>query len=250
MKKLHRLIVTSDAYRQVATRDAVREREDPDNVWLGRMNVRRLEAEGLRDAMLSVSGKMTEKLYGTPVPVMLNEEGQAVLGIDSNDTAGRPTGKIIPLGADAFRRSVYVQARRTRPLGMLETFDAPNMMEPNCTERPSTTVSPQSLLLMNNGYMREYAEYFAQRLQTESPGDLRKQVARAFSLAYGRTASAAEVERSVKFVEAQTSSYREHPAPLEYAVGQASKTNADPGLLGLAAFCHALMSANEFLYVD
>ncbi len=55
---------------------------------------------------------------------------------------------------------------------------------------------------------------------------------------------------AVEFVSAQTAYYKAHPAPLEYAVGPPSKTNAEPALLGLAAFCHALMSANEFLYVD
>jgi len=170
--------------------------------------------------------------------------------VDTTDTAGRQTGKFIPLNGEDLRRSVYVQARRTRTLNMLETFDAPNMTECSCTERTSTTVSPQSLLLMNNGYMREYAEYFAERLQKETPADLKTQIDHAFRLAYARHPSAKEAARSAEFVNAQTAYYKEHPSPLEYAVGPASKTNADPSLLGLAALCHALMSANEFLYVD
>ena len=249
LKQFHRLIMTSEAYRQSSRRDESRERIDPDNTWLSRMNVRRLEAESMRDAMIDVCGKLTDKLGGPPVPVMFNEEGQAVLGIDTTDTAGRPSGKVIPMNGEDFRRSVYVQARRTRPLGMLETFDAPSMMDCMCSERPSTTVSPQSLLLMNNGYMREFAEAFAARLRSESP-ELKSQVTRAFSLAYSRRPSTAEVEAGIRFVGEQTASYKAHPAPLEYAVGAPSKTNADPELLGLAALCHALMSANEFLYVD
>jgi len=250
MKKLHRLIMTSEAYRQVSTRDAAKERIDPDNALLGRMNVLRMEAEAMRDSMLFVSGKLLDKAGGSPIPVMLTEEGQAVLGVDTTDTAGRQTGKFIPLNGEDLRRSVYVQARRTRTLNMLETFDAPNMTECSCTERTSTTVSPQSLLLMNNGYMREYAEYFAERLQKETPADLKTQIDHAFRLAYARHPSAKEAARSAEFVNAQTAYYKEHPSPLEYAVGPASKTNADPSLLGLAALCHALMSANEFLYVD
>jgi mono/diheme cytochrome c family protein len=250
MKKLHRLIMTSEAYRQVSTRDAAKERIDPDNALLGRMNVLRMEAEAMRDSMLFVSGKLLDKAGGSPIPVMLTEEGQVVLGNDTTDTAGRQTGKFIPLNGEDLRRSVYVQARRTRTLNMLETFDAPNMSECSCTERPTTTVSPQSLLLMNNGYMREYAEYFAERLQKEAPSDLKAQIDRAFRLAYGRHPSAKETARSTDFVNAQTAFYKEHPSPLEYAVGPASKANADPSVLGLAALCHALMSANEFLYVD
>ncbi|QIF05258.1 PSD1 and planctomycete cytochrome C domain-containing protein [Roseimicrobium sp. ORNL1] len=249
MKKLHRLIMTSEAYRQSSTRDANKERLDPDNALLSRMNVRRLEAESLRDSMLAVSGKLAPHLAGKPVPVMANEEGQVVIGQDTSDTAGRPSGKIIPLNGEEFRRSIYVQVRRSKPLGMLETFDAPTMVEPNCSERPSTTVSPQSLMLMNSGYMREYAQYFATRLQKECANDVKAQVTLAFRLAYGR-APQADVEAGVKFVEEQAAFYKTHPAPLEYAVGPPSKQNADPSLLGLAALCHALMSANEFLYVD
>ncbi len=250
MKKLHRLIMTSEAYRQASTRDANKERIDPDNALLSRMNVRRLEAESLRDSMLAVSGKLAPAISGKPVPVMANEEGQVVIGQDATDTAGRPSGKIIPLHGEEFRRSVYVQVRRSKPLGMLETFDAPTMVEPNCSERPSTTVSPQSLMLMNSGYMREYAQYFAMRLQKESAGDVKGQVSLAFRLAYGRVPQEADVAAGMKFVEEQVAFYKTHPAPLEYAVGAPSKENADPALLGLAALCHALMSANEFLYVD
>ena len=106
---------------------------------------------------------------GAPVPVMFNEEGQAVIGIDTTDTAGRPSGKVIAMNGEDFRRSIYVQVRRTRPLGMLETFDAPSMMEANCNERPNTTVSPQSLLLMNNGSMREFAQTSPCACSTKRP---------------------------------------------------------------------------------
>jgi hypothetical protein len=250
MKKLHRLIMTSEAYQQCSTRDGTKERIDPDNALLSRMNVVRLEAEAMRDSMLFVSGKMLEKAGGPPVPVMLNEEGQVVLGVDTTDTAGRQTGKYIPLNGEDLRRSIYIQVRRTRPLNMLETFDAPAMTDCNCMERPSTTVSPQSLLLMNNGYMREYAEHFAERLQKENVGNLKAQVDRAFRLCYGRHPSAAETGRSLQFVNAQTAWYKEHPSTLEYATAPTPKDNADPALLGLTALCHALMSANEFLYID
>ncbi|HEY2572854.1 MAG TPA: DUF1553 domain-containing protein, partial [Verrucomicrobiaceae bacterium] len=246
----HRLIMTSTAYRQSSRRDPAKEKQDPDNLLLGRMNERRIEAESLRDAMLFVSGKLNSKSGGTPVPVMFNEEGQSVIGIDTTDSAGRPSGKLIAMNGEDFRRSIYVQVRRTRPLGILETFDAPSMMEANCNERPNTTVSPQSLLLMNNGSMREFAQYFAQRLQREAPDDLAAQSARAVRLCYGRVPGEPEVKACVAFVNAQTKFYQSHPAPLEYAVGPPSKTNADPSLLGLAALCHVLMSGNEFLYVD
>ena len=251
LKRLHRMILTSRTYLQNSRRDDEKERIDPDNLWFSRMNLRRLEAETLRDALLAVSGQINDHLGGPPVPVMFSETGQVVLGIDTTDSAGRQTGKYLALNGEEFRRSIYVQARRSRPLEMFAAFDAPAMTEANCEIRPITTVSPQSLLLMNNGYMREYAQFFAQRVQREAPeGDLRAQVAQAFQLAFSRTPSMSEVEGAVAFVKEQTAHYEAHPAKLEYVTAPVEKENAPAGLLGLAALCHALISSNEFLYVD
>lgn len=250
LKPLHRLILMSRTYRQMSARDSLRDRVDPDNAFLSRMNVRRLEAESLRDAMLTVAGRLVRSFGGKPVPVMLNTEGQAVLGLDTTDTAGRPSGKFLSLNGEDFRRSIYVQNRRTRPLEMFNTFDAPAMMEANCETRPVTTVSPQSLLLMNNGYMREYAGHFAKRVAAEHPSDVQAQARRAIELAYSRASSMSEVANASDFISAQTAHYKANPAPLEVAVGPVDKQPAAPELLGLAALCHALMSANEFLYID
>ncbi len=249
LKNLHRLIMTSAAYRQSSKRDAERERIDPDNRLLSRQNARRLEAETLRDALLDVGGKLNTKITGEPVPVMFDEQGQIVIGIDTTDTAGRPTGKYIPLNGEEFRRSLYVQVRRSKPFEMFATFDAPTM-EPNCTDRSITTVSPQSLLLMNNTYMREYASFFAQRLQSECGPDLEKQMERAWRLAYGRAPSMVEIEGAQAYVKAQTAYYVKNPTAFDVAVGPVAKKPASPEVLGLAALCHALMSSNEFLYVD
>ncbi|MFM7605049.1 MAG: DUF1553 domain-containing protein [Prosthecobacter sp.] len=249
LKQLHRLIMTSRTYRQASTRDEKRDMIDPDNFYLSRMNVRRLEAETLRDSLLAISGKLNPKIGGSPVPVMFNEEGQVVIGIDTTDTAGRPTGKIIPMNGDEFRRSIYVQARRSRPLEMFATFDAP-LMEPSCDARAVTTVSPQSLLLMNSATMRVHAQQFAQRVQSEGGKDLPDQVRLAWKLVNGRAASEADVQQSVEFVKSQTEFYKVNPTPLEVQLGAPSKTIGDPAFLGLTALCHALMSSNALLYVD
>lgn len=248
-KHLHRLIMTSRTYRQASTRDATRDRIDPDNHYLSRMSVRRLEAETLRDSLLAISGKLNPKMGGAPVPVMYNEEGQVIIGIDTTDTAGRPTGKIIPLNGEEFRRSVYVQVRRSRPLEMFAAFDAP-IMDPSCDLRAVTTVSPQSLLLMNNSTMRAHAAQFAHRLQAEGGKDVSDQVRLAWRLVDGRVPSEADVQQSVEFIREQTAYYQTHPTPLESRVGTVEKKPADPALLGLTALCHALMSSNALLYVD
>ncbi len=250
LKELHRLIMSSRTYQQSSRRDAERERIDPDNRLLSRMSVLRLEAETLRDSLLAVSGKLNPKLDGPAVPVTFNEEGGIVIGIDTRDTAGRQTGKFVALNGAEYRRSIYVQARRSMPLEMFAAFDAPAMTDANCAARPVTTVSPQSLLLMNNSYMREHAQDFAKRLMAECGSDVEKQVQRAWKLAYSREPSMADAQAAVEFVKAQIAHYQANPAKLEHAIGPAEKNDAAPEWLGLAALCHALMSSNGFLYVD
>ncbi|MDP1587759.1 MAG: DUF1553 domain-containing protein, partial [Prosthecobacter sp.] len=249
LKHLHRLIMTSRTYRQSSTRDEKRDLIDPDNTLLSRMNVRRLEAEILRDSLLAISGRLNPKIGGAPVPVMFNEEGQVVIGIDTTDTAGRPTGKYLAMNGEEFRRSIYVQARRSRPLEMFATFDAPTM-EPSCDVRSVTTVSPQSLLLMNSAIMRVHAQQFAQRAQAEGGKELADQIRLAWKLVHGKAPSESDVQQSVEFVQAQTEFYQANPTSLEVQLGAPSKTPADPALLGLTALCHALMSSNALLYVD
>lgn len=250
LKNLHRLILTSTTFRQSSLRDANRDLIDPDNRLLSRMNVLRLEAETLRDSFLAVSGKLNAKLGGSPVPVTFNEEGQIIIGIDTRDTAGRQTGKHVGLNGEEYRRSIYVQARRSTPLEMFATFDAPAMTDANCASRPVTTVSPQSLLLMNNGYMREHAQDFAMRVQKEAGADVEKQVQRAWLLSISRSPSMADLQDAMEFVQKQTEYYKANPTKLEHVAGPIEKNNADPALLGLTALCHALLSSNAFLYVD
>ena len=124
------------------------------------------------------------------------------------------------------------------------------MTDANCASRPVTTVSPQSLLLMNNGYMREYAQDFAKRLLTEVPADIEKQVTRAWQLCYSRSPSMADQQAAVEFVKSQTAHYQTHPAKFEHVSGPPEKVDAKPEELALSALCHALISSNAFLYVD
>ncbi len=113
LKRLHKLIMLSTAYRQASSRSDAQDAVDPDNRLYGRKSLLRLEAETLRDTLLAISGKLNAKMFGPPVPVMADEVGQFVVGIE-NLNAGRPQG-VIPLRGEEFRRSVYVQVRRSRP---------------------------------------------------------------------------------------------------------------------------------------
>ncbi len=150
LKKLHKLMMTSTTYKQMSRRDLAKDALDPDNRLLHRMNLQRLEAESVRDAMLVVTGKLNPKAFGPPVPVRENDVGMVVVGKGIKDLA-RGTVKEEPLPeGEVHRRSVYVQVRRSMPLGVLETFDGA-ALEPNCEIRHNSTATPQSLLLLNGG---------------------------------------------------------------------------------------------------
>ncbi|MBA4020514.1 MAG: hypothetical protein C0483_25415 [Pirellula sp.] len=236
LKRLHKLMLTSTAYRQSSQRTSQLEAVDPDNLLLGRMSIRRLEAETLRDAVLAVSGKLNQKLFGPPVPVSPDETGQVVIAVDTRDTAGRPTSKKVDLGEEPNRRSIYIQSRRSLPLGMLETFDAP-VMTPNCECRASSTVTPQSLLLMNSEFIVLQSTEFAKRLRAAAPEDLPAQLREGARLAFGHAPSESELREAAEFVKAQTAALA--PVAKAAAAEQA-----------LACYCQALLSANQFLYVD
>ena len=238
IKRLHKMLMTSTAYRQSSQRSEEYDVVDPDNLLYGRMPVRRLEAETIRDSVIAVTGKLKTDLYGQPVPVKEDEVGQIVVGIANVDSAGRQ-GKDVKMDDRQFRRSIYITVSRSKPLAVLDMFDAPKM-EPNCEKRSSSTVAPQSLLMMNSGFMLEHAEYFAERLEQEHAGDKPKQVKLAWILAFGKEPSAEEVQQSVEFIDLQVSQFK------------TSKENAGktPEKLALATFCQALFSSNGFLYVD
>lgn len=138
LKKLHRLIMTSTVWRQV---------RDPQASF--RTNLIRLEAETIRDRMLAATGELDLALFGRPVKIKEDDTGQIVV-------AGNQT-----------RRTMYVQARRSRPVAMLQSFDAP-VMETNCESRVNSTVATQSLMLLNGQFILERAARLANRSAKEA----------------------------------------------------------------------------------
>ncbi|HTU19652.1 MAG TPA: PSD1 and planctomycete cytochrome C domain-containing protein [Gemmataceae bacterium] len=238
LKDLHRRIMTSSAYRQSSRRDPNAARLDPDNRLLGRMSVRRLEAEAIRDSILAVSGRLHYKMFGEPVPVRENEVGQVVVGKGKKDLArGTTVAAPLPEG-EIDRRSVYVQVRRSLPLGIMEAFDAATT-EPNCECRNSSTVAPQALLLMNNDFLVEQSQAFAARLAREAGNDPRGQMIRAWQLAFGVEPTTEEISGTLLFLDRQADRHR-----------AATSKSGDPRRQALATFCQALLSSNRFLYVD
>ncbi|MCA9090698.1 MAG: DUF1553 domain-containing protein [Planctomycetaceae bacterium] len=239
LKALHRQIMTSAAYRQssVTTEDV--RRVDPDNQLYSRFPLQRLESEVLRDAMLVVTGKFNPKPFGPPIPVMEDSVGQIVLGKENLDGERKPVDKV-DLGGEEFRRSVYIQERRTRIYSMFETFDAPTV-SPNCERRETSTVAPQSLFFMNSDLVLEFAMHFADRLQAEAPGSLESQIRLAWQLAYGDSPGEDEVQQARSLIEREQTLIHEHDSKLN----ETEVTRS-----ALSVFCQALLSSNRFLYVE
>ena len=243
LKRLHRMIVTAAAYRQVSTRREELEAIDPDNRLLGRMHVHRLEAETLRDSLLALAGQLSSKMYGDPVPVSPDVSGQMIiLSVNRFNSAGQVVRGPTDLGEEVFRRTLYIQVRRSMPLGMLELFDLP-AMTPNCERRASSTVAPQALLMMNNPLVVREALAFAAQVQRDAGADPAAQFQLAWRIAFGHPPSDREVRTGVKFLNEQANAVRAAPAK--------PKAGApDPAMAALAHLCQALLSSNAFLYVD
>ena len=243
IKRLHRLMTTSTAYRQASAHTSQGDALDPDNRLLSRMSVRRLTAESVRDAILVVNGTINHKLGGPAVPVMLDEDGQVVVGIENLNGENRP-GPIIPLNGEEYRRSVYVQVRRSRPLAVLDTFDLPTL-DPNCTVRTSSTVAPQSLLLMNSDFVLGAARQLTERLNSAVGADPNERIRLAWRLLFGRLPTDGEQQSASQFVIDEL-------ARLTTAAEAITdpKQKPDPHQWAWTAFCQALLGSNEFLYVD
>ena len=138
LKKLHRTIMTSATWRQARTQSAP-----------FRQSLPRLEAEVLRDRMLAASGRLDRRLFGQPLKIKRDASGQVI--VDGEQT----------------RRSLYIQVRRSQPVAMLQTFDAP-VMETNCESRAHSTVATQSLMLLNGPFILDQAAKLADRVSQEA----------------------------------------------------------------------------------
>lgn len=229
LKHLHRVMMTSMTYRQSSAKRPEGDRLDAANALYWRMNVRRLEAETLRDAILMTTGKLNLTPYGSPVPVYEDANAQVVVGMEKPTSDGLEN-----------RRSVYVLQRRTTPVYQLAAFDAPQM-EPNCELRNVSTVAPQSLLMMNSAFLVGQSQFFAQRILQSGASDAARQVQSAWRLAYGTEPSAADAADLAAYLTEQTAQLAKLPV---------KKGDASPAEKALASLCQVLLGSNRFLYVD
>jgi hypothetical protein len=241
LKSLHRLIMLSSAYRQSSVNDASL-RADPENRFYARFKMRRLDAETLRDSMLAATGTLVQASYGPPSGIGRDPQGRVITGIDKGTIT---THKVDPAGADDFRRSIYVQVRRSKPVTVLDTFDAPTM-SPNCEMRSQTTVAPQSLLLMNDTFVLDSSRRLADRVTAEAPNDRAKQLQRVWSLLYSKPATDADIAKCLNYLDEQTKALTQYHHDIQHAKGVVP----NPPQEAMASLCQILCSSNRFLYVE
>jgi hypothetical protein len=201
LKPIHKLIMTSAAYMQTSQTDEARLKLDRDNKLCWHYPGRRLEAEVIRDAVLAVSGQLDAKMYG---PGTLD-----------------PASK---------RRSIYFTVKRSKLVPMMVIFDAPEALG-GMAERPTTTIAPQALHLLNSPQMRDAARSFARRFAAVP---LDAVVRTGYQAALARLPSREELQDGVAFIEQQQASY---PGP-------------QPREAALTDFCQVLLCLNEFVYVE
>lgn len=238
LKQWQRNVVTSRVYRQRSDKNEALWQIDPDNRLLGRMPVRRLDSEAMRDALLATSGQLSSKRYGVPVPVAPDEVGQFILANDNRDSAGRPSGKQADLGEEALRRTLYVQVRRSMPLSILEPFDHP-VMAPNCEQRAQSTVPTQSLVLMNSQFAAEAAEAMLKPMTLEAGEEVDARIRWAFRRIWLREPNEEELLGARNLVIMSPGETPENEAAAKEE--QASRWTA---------LCHALLCSTRYVVIE
>jgi hypothetical protein len=194
MKKLHRLIVTSATYRQASRERADLRAKDPQNRLLGRQNRLRLDAEIIRDAALSASGLLTEKIGG---PGVYPPQPAGVFSFTQSKHPW-PESK----GPDRYRRGMYTYIWRQSQHHLLTTFDGADA-QTACTRRVRSNTPLQALHMANDPIFVEFAEALGKRVQAEGPDDDAGRVGYAFRLCFARPPTDAERERVLRYLSAQ-----------------------------------------------
>jgi hypothetical protein len=210
LKAIHRLILTSATYRQSSTLRDHAHAIDANNRYLWRMNPKRLEAEGLRDAILAVSGLLNREMGGPGFQDFSTYVHNSQF-YNMRD----------PVGETFHRRSLYRMWIRSGRSPFLDVFDCP---DPSATapKRAVTTTPLQSLTLMNNSFVLRMANALGDRMKQSAESDLSGEVVHAFQWGFGRTPTDDENREAVALIKAH----------------------------GRSAFARALLNSSEFLYVD
>ncbi|MBP3960741.1 PSD1 domain-containing protein [Gemmata sp. G18] len=227
-KRLHRLIMLSDTYRQSSIHPKQDEyaRRDAGNKFWWHAERRRLDAEALRDTLLFAGGNLKlDKIGGPSFAPEIPPDALEGLSMKGNAWKASPA-------AEQGRRSVYIFAKRGLLPPLLTTFDLPDTTLPSC-QRDVTTVPTQSLALLNNPFVHEQSAALAKRIGIKK--ESKEQVICVWRSALGRDPRDAEVAAALVHLEKQAKTFASRP---------------DPALDALASLCHVLLNTNEFMYVD
>jgi len=222
MKAVHRLIVTSAAYRQASTPDAGNAAIDRDNKYLWRYPLRRLEAEAVRDAVFYVAGKLDRTMGGPEFDY--------------------------PLGLTVARRSLYFRHAAEKQMEFLTIFDAASVTE--CYERKHAIVPQQALALINSELTLKNARILARSLTGTTNGDTSAFIIAAFEQVLSRPPTAAELGECVTFLSEQTR--RLQQAKLAGQAGltpDGSLPAPDAALRARENLVHVLLNHHEFVTI-
>jgi mono/diheme cytochrome c family protein len=218
VKKMHRLIMLSNAYRMSSEVTAEKSEKDPENRLLSRFTMRRMTVEEVRDSLLQLDGSLDLTMGGTL------QKGQ---GTDNEFSDGRKS--LHP--DDSKRRTVYLPLRRSNLATLLTLFDFGDATTSN-ELRSQTNVAPQALFMMNSKFVAERSQSLAKRLLEGDTADDRR-VSRAWFTVLGREPSREETE-----------------AGLEYVRRFLSKSSDDGArLLAWSSLCRSLIASNDFIYI-
>ena len=224
MKPLHKLILMSNTYRMSSQGNAVAHTRDPLNQTFWRHDIRRLNAEEIRDSILAVSGVFNPKMYGPGVYPEISDEVKA-----GQSSPGSGWGTSTP--EDQVRRSIYVHVKRSLVLPILADFDFADT-DSSCAARFTTTQPTQALGMLNGKFLNDQAGALARRLRHEAGDQVQAQARLAYRLALGHEPDIAAVQRGIRLIEVLQS---QHAQSADQALNQ---------------FCLMILNLNEFVYVD
>lgn len=224
IKSLHRLIVLSATYRQSSQAPDATRQADPDNLLYGRMDLRRLEAEEVRDALLSVSGQLDR----TP--------GGPVLKVKNRGYLFDHTSKDLT-DYSSVRRSVYLPIIRNNLYDVFQLLDFPDASVPS-GDRSTTVIAPQALMMLNSDFVMQAADKFAERLLADAGIDDVERARRMYRLAYGRDGTDEELAAAQSFQKT-----------LEEAMPTEGRDTAARRMAAWSGLCQVVLAANELVYL-
>jgi hypothetical protein len=225
IKALHRRIMLSSTYRMGTSAAVEADSIDPENRLWRRFNRRRLEAEEVRDALLAASGQLDLTQGGS---LLKSKDREYVASTTSVNTANY----------ESQRRSVYLPVVRS---ALYEVFQAFDFADPSALngDRETTTVAPQALFMLNSSLVRDATRAMAERLLADPSADDAKRIDAAYRLAVGRPADQRETARGLAFL-----------ARYEQAVAGAQADPAERRRAAWQGLCRALVSSNEFIFIE